>query len=177
RDELGGMTHAAPGHVRDVKEAIDPTEIDERAEIGDVLDHSLADLVLRQLLDDLALLLRAVLLEHGAARHDDVPPALVQLDDLELHGLSDQGVHVLDLPERDLRSREEGFDAVEIHDDTALDLPDQLAFDQLAVVGGRLDAVPDLDEVRALLRKDDEAVLVLRLLQEDLDLIADLDAF
>jgi hypothetical protein len=80
------------------------------------------------------------------------------------------------LTERDLRSGEERLHPVEIHDHAALDLPDQLAFDQLSVVGGRLDAVPHLDEIGALLGQDDQAVLVLGLLEEDLDLIADLDA-
>ena len=31
-------------HVGDVEQAVDAAEVDERAEVGDVLDHALADL-------------------------------------------------------------------------------------------------------------------------------------
>src|SRR6185295_9033001 len=176
-DELRGVADAPPGHVGDVEQPVDAAQVDEGAEVRDVLHHALANLILRQLLDDLALLLGAVLLEHGAAADHDVPAALVQLDDLEFHALADQGVDVLHLPQRDLRAREERLDAVEIHDHAALDLPNQLPFDQLPLVRGRLHAVPDLHEIGTLLGEDDQTVLVLRLFEEDLDLVPDLHAF
>src|SRR5678816_3269785 len=49
----------------------------------------------------------------SAARHHDVPAALVQLDDAHLHGLPEQRVDVLHLAERDLRSGQERLDPVE----------------------------------------------------------------
>ena len=33
----------APAHVGDVQQPVDPAEVDERAEVGDVLDHALAE--------------------------------------------------------------------------------------------------------------------------------------
>jgi hypothetical protein len=102
--------------------------------------------------------------------------ALVELDDLDRDALAEQRIDVLDLAQRDLRSGQERFDAVEIHDDAALDLPDQLAFDDLSVVVSILDAIPDAHEIRALLGEHDESVLVLHLLQEHVDRVADLDA-
>ena len=140
------------------------------------LTCALADLILGQLLEHVALHALALLLEHGAARHHDVPAALVELDDLDLDRLAEQRVDVLHLAQRDLRAGQERLDPVEIDDHAALDLADQLALDQLALVGGCLDAVPDAHEVGALLGEHDEAVLVLHLLEEDLDLVADLDA-
>ena len=38
------MVDAAPAHVGDVQQAVDAAEVDERAELGDVLDHALAEL-------------------------------------------------------------------------------------------------------------------------------------
>jgi len=40
------MRDASPRHVGDVEESVDAAEIDERAEVGDVLDDALSDLVL-----------------------------------------------------------------------------------------------------------------------------------
>jgi hypothetical protein len=39
-----GMVDSAPGHVGDVQQTVDAAEVDERAEVGDVLDRALADL-------------------------------------------------------------------------------------------------------------------------------------
>ena len=41
---LAWMADAAPAHVGDVEQAVDATQIDERAEVGDVLDDATADL-------------------------------------------------------------------------------------------------------------------------------------
>jgi hypothetical protein len=38
------MSDTAPGHVRDVEQAIDPAQVDEGSIIGDVLDHPLDQL-------------------------------------------------------------------------------------------------------------------------------------
>jgi hypothetical protein len=38
------MLDPAPGHVGDVQQAVDAAEVDERAEVGDVLDHARAEL-------------------------------------------------------------------------------------------------------------------------------------
>ena len=54
RHHLGRVADAAPRHVRDVQQAVDAAQVDERAEVGDVLDHALADLADLQLLHELA---------------------------------------------------------------------------------------------------------------------------
>ena len=81
--DLGRMVDAAPGHVGDVQQAVDAAEIDERAVLGDVLDHAVDDLTLFEVGHELGALLGAALLEHGAARHDDVAAAAIHLEDLE----------------------------------------------------------------------------------------------
>ena len=43
-DHFGWVTNAAPAHVGDVQQAVDSTQVNERTEIGDVLDRSLTQL-------------------------------------------------------------------------------------------------------------------------------------
>src|SRR5262245_30258516 len=45
-DNLVRVADAAPAHVGDVEQTVDAAEVDEGAELGDVLDHALADLAL-----------------------------------------------------------------------------------------------------------------------------------
>ena len=45
-DHVVRIGDAAPAHVGDVQQAVDAAEIDEGAELGDVLDDALADLAL-----------------------------------------------------------------------------------------------------------------------------------
>ncbi len=44
RDHFGRMADPLPAHVGDVQQAVDAAQVDERAEVGDVLDHALAEL-------------------------------------------------------------------------------------------------------------------------------------
>ena len=131
--------------------------------------------ILRQILEDARLHPVALLLEHGPTGDNDVPAALVQLDDLDRHALPEQPVDVLDLAERDLRAGQERFDAVEIHDDPALDLAHQAALNDLSVVVSLFHLVPHAHEVGALLGEDDQTVLVLHFLEEYVDDQADRD--
>ena len=173
--ELGRMRDAAPRHVGDVEQAVDAAEIDERTEVGDVLDDALPDLILLQLLHELLALARTLVLEDHAARDDDVAAALVELDDLELELLAEQLVDVRDATERDLRTGEERVDAHEVDDHATLDLLDERAFDRLIVLVGETDALPHAHEVRLLLREDDRAFLILEVLEQDFDFVADLE--
>ena len=56
-DHFRRMADAAPAHVGDVQQAVDAAQVDERAELGDVLDHALADLADFQRAEQLRLLL------------------------------------------------------------------------------------------------------------------------
>jgi hypothetical protein len=100
----------------------------------------------------------------------------IELDDLEAQRLVEQIVQVVHLADRDLAAGKEGLDAVEVGHDAALDLAQEPPLDDGAGVRRLFHPVPDLDEVGALLRQHDEPVLVLHLLEEDLDLVAGLDA-
>src|SRR5690606_15396987 len=81
-DDIARVIDAAPGHVGDVQQTVDAAEVDERAVVGDVLDHAVDDLTFAETGDDLGPLLGPRLLEHRAARDDDVAAAAVHLEDL-----------------------------------------------------------------------------------------------
>ena len=171
-DDFGGMTHASPGHVGDVQESVEPAEVDEGSEVGDILDDALADLPLEQLLDQSRPLLLALALQDHPARHHDVPAPLVELDDLEVVALADQLLDVGHAAQRDLRAGEERVHAHDVDGYAALDLAGQKSLDRLVLFVGVLDQLPYPQEVRLLLGKDDHSIVVLQALEEDLDFLA-----
>ncbi len=173
--DLTGMAHAAPRHVGDVQQAVDAAQIDEGAEVGDVLDHALADLTHLELRLQLLALLAALLLEDHTARDDDVAAPLVELEDLEVELLTDEIVDVGDATQRNLGAGEERIDPHDIDGHAAFDLLLDGTADRLVVVIRVLDLLPHAQEVRLLLREDDYAFLVLEPLQEDVDLLTRLD--
>src|SRR2546423_1236125 len=168
---LGGMRHAPVAHVGDVQQAVHTAQIDEGAEIGDVLHDPLAHLSDLQLLHEDVALGLALRFEQHAPAHHDVAAALVELDDLELEALPQQLVDVGHAPQRDLAAGEEGIHAHQIHHHPALDLLDQRARYRLILLVGLADALPHPHEVGFLLREDHRAFLVLEVLEEDLDLV------
>src|ERR1700680_1629638 len=146
------MLNTSVRHVGDVEQPVNAAQVDECAEVRDVLDHAFADLVLLELLHQLLALAWPLLLEDDATRDDDIPPALIELDDLEIEGLAEELVDVGNATERDLRSGEECIDSHEIDDHAALDLLDQGAAHRLVILVGDADALPDAHEVGFLLR-------------------------
>ena len=174
--DLGRVVHAPPRHVGDVQEAVDAAEIDERAVFGDVLDHAVDDLALLEVRHELGALLGAALLEHGAARHDDVAAAAVHLEDLERLRHAHERADVAHRTDVDLAARQERHGAVEIDRVAALDLVEDDAVDALAGLEGLLELHPRFLAARLVAGDDGLAQRILDALDIDLDLVADLDA-
>src|SRR3546814_3617368 len=130
-DQFRRMADAAIAHVGDMEQAVDAAEIDERAIIGDVLDHAVDDLAFGKRLDEARTLLGAGFLEHGAARHDDVAAAAVHLQQLERLRHAHQWGDVADWTDIDLAARQKGHRARKIDGETAFDAAEDHAFDAL----------------------------------------------
>ena len=128
----------------------------------------------REPVEDRLAHLLALLLEHGAAREDDVVAAAVELDHLAAERLAHELVEVLDAADVDERRRQEAAHA-EVEDEPALDDLDDAALDGLAALGRLLDALPGHLEARALLREDQPALGVLLRHHERVDLVAEVD--
>ena len=175
RDQLRRMAHPAPRHVGNVQQAVHPSQIDECAEIGDVLDRTLPHLIHFEFGQDLPTLPFPLFLEDCPTGHDDIPSALVQFDDLEREHLADELIEVLYLPDIDLGTREKRIHREEIDDDSALDPTHQLPLDCGAGIVGLLDLVPDPHEVGLLLGQDDLALLIFDGFEVHLHLIPEMD--
>src|SRR6185312_14687554 len=173
-EHLGGVVDVAPAELRDVDQAVDAVEVDERAEVDDVRDLALDLDARRQPVEDLLAGLLALLLEHRPPRQHDVVAAAVELDHLAQERLVAVLLEILDAADVDQRRGQEAAHA-EVDDQSALDDLDDLALDRLAALGRRLDALPRLLEAGALLREDEPALGVLLLEHERVDLLADLD--
>ena len=65
------MVDAPPSHVGDVQQAVNAAEINERAVIGDILDHTVNDLAFFKVLHNFRTLFGTAFLKDGAARDDD----------------------------------------------------------------------------------------------------------
>ena len=164
----------APGELGDVDQAVDALEVDEGAEVDDVGDLALDDLAGLQAPEDLLADLLALLLEHRAAREDDVVARAVELDHLALERLALELVEVVDAADVDQRGGQEAAHA-EVEDQAALDDLDHGAVDRLAGLGGGLDLAPGLLEAGALLGEHEPALLVLLGEHQGVDLLAERD--
>src|SRR5262249_15582729 len=173
-EHLGRVIDAPPGDVGDVQQAIDAAEIHERTVIGDVLHDAVDDLALFEVLHQLLALFGACLFQHGAAGHDDVATPAIHLQDLELllhiHERSD----VADRANVDLRSRQEGYGAVEIDGEAALDLIEDDSVHLLVAVECLLQLAPALFSPPLVPRQHVLAQRILDPLEIDFDIIADL---
>ena len=172
RDHLGRVGHPAVGHVGDVEQPVHAAQVDEGAEVGDVLDHTLPNLADGKLLHQVLALVGPLVLQYHPAADHDVAAPLVELDDLELVGLPQQLVDVRYPPQRDLAAGQEGIDAHEVYHHAALDLLDQGSLDRLIALVGHADLLPDPHEIGLLLRQDDGTFLIFQVLQEDFDLVS-----
>ena len=105
------MVDVRPRQLGDVDQAVDPVEVDERAEVDDVRDRALDDLAGLQPVEDPLAVLLALLLEHRAAGQHDVVARAVELDDLALDRLAHVLVEVRDAADVDQRGGQEAAHA------------------------------------------------------------------
>src|ERR1035437_8022349 len=136
------MVDAAVGHIRNVQQPVDSAEVDERAVVGQVLDHARDHRPLRQMLQGDALARVDLLLDRHLARNHHVPAAAIELDDLDRDILTDQGVHVVNRAGIGLRAGHEGLDA-NIHRQPTLDASQHAAGDGELFLISLVQIVPD----------------------------------
>ncbi len=165
------MLQAAPRHVGDVQQSVEPAEIDESAVVGDVLHHALEDHALFEHLERLLLEFGALALDHGAARNHHVAARAVELQQLEAPALADVAVQVAGRADVHVRARQKRRHA-DIDLQAALDLAKDHALDRHLVLERALELAPDLELLRLGVREGDRAVLGLGALEIDVNLVA-----
>ena len=174
-DNFARVRDAAPAQVGDVQQAVDAAEIDEGAEVGDVLDHARAHLALFELGDEGALLLFTLLLEYDPPGDNYVPPTLVLLDDAALDFLADHIFQVRNLAQGNLAAGQERVHTPQLDHQSTLDSPVDGAGHDIAGLVRDLDLVPDLQEVGPFLGEHDKPIQVFELFEEDVKSVVDRD--
>src|SRR3989454_2901134 len=164
--DLRWMADAAPRHIGDVEEPVDPAEVHEGAVIRDVLDGAVHELAFGEVRQGPLPALVARLLEQEPAGHDHVAAPLVDLDDLHGEGLADELFGVTHRMQVDLGAWQEGFYA-DVHHHPALDAADDPAFDNGLLFVDPLQVFPDLHLVRFLFGQDEVTFAVLAFLDVD----------
>ena len=149
---LARVVDAAPGDVGHVQQAVDAAEVHEGAVIGDVLDHAVEDHALLEALDQLAALLGAGLLQHGAAGDHDVAAGAVHLEDLERLRRAHQRADVAHRADVDLAAGQERHRAAEIDGEAALDTAVDGAVDALSVCSNAFSRLVQASSRRAFSR-------------------------
>src|SRR6202048_4117758 len=172
---FGRVIDPAPGDIGDVQEAVDAAEVNERTVIGDVLDDAVDDLAFLEILHQFLALFGAGLFQNRAARHHDVAAAAIHLEDLERLRIVHQRRDVADRPDVDLRTRQEGYCAVKIDGEAALDLVEDDAVPLLVIVEGLLELAPAFLAARLVARQHGFAERILDAVEKHLDLVADLE--
>ena len=168
------MIDAAPAHVRDVEQTVNAVQVNECAEVGEVLDRALADVAGRHFAEELRALLVAFGLDEFAAREHDVLAVLIDFDNLEFVAVADEAREILRRDHVNLRRGQKRLDA-DIDHKAAFDDRLDLAHDAAAFVANRENLVPVFLELGLLVRQLDGALLVFELLDEDINDVADLD--
>jgi len=149
-------------------------EIDERTEIGDVLDHALADLARLDRLKEVATLARALLFDELATGENDVFAFEIDFEDLEVRRSAHVLIEVLGRLDIDVRGREEGIDT-----DRTIRPPLTLAFTRPAAMEPSGNFVENVIPVFLLLSlvegQHGGTALVFEFFDENVDAGADLE--
>ena len=178
-DHLGRVSDPFPAHIGNVEQTIDTTEVDERAEVGDVLDDTLADLTDFQFGHEVLAVFLALLLDEGPAADDDIASGFVDLEDFALHDSADVIADVVGSTDIDLASRQEDVHT-DIDQQTTLDLAGDRTGDDLALLDRSHHLFPLDDLFGFSLAQNDhvpsffEDILVFDLFDQNLDHLADL---
>ena len=172
-EQFGRMIDPSPAHVRDVQQSVETIEVDECAEVREVLDQAAANLPDLHAGQQRPALVFAFLLDQFAPRQHNVVAFLVDLDHLELESLAEKIVEVAGRNDINLRGGEESVDA-DVHHQSALHFAADLAIDGPALGTDAHDPVPVLLLLGAGIGQHDHPVVVLDLLQQHLDLVAHL---
>src|SRR5271169_1938026 len=173
-DDLTGVVDVLPGQLGHVHQAVHAAEVDERAEVDDRGDHTLADLALGQGVEEGVADLGLGLLQPGPAGQHHVIAVLVQLDDLGLDLPADVRLQIADAAHLHQGGGQEAAQP-DVQDQAALDDLDHRAGDHAVLVLDLLDRAPGPLVLGPLLGQDQAALLVLLLEDQGLDVLAGLD--
>lgn len=154
-----------------MNQAVNPSEIDERAEVDDRGHDTLADGTLGELVEEFRANFALGLLEPRATREHHVVAVAVQLDDLGLDLLADVRLQIADATHLDQRRGQEAAQT-DVQNQAALDDLDDGALDGLVLLLELLDRAPRPLVLSAFLGQDQATFFVFLGENQGLDLVA-----
>lgn len=125
-----------------MNETVNTTEVNEYSVGCDVLDFALEHLTFLQFGDDFFLLLFELCLDECLVAHNNILVFLVDLDNLEFHGLVNEYIVVADRANIDLRTGKERLDSEYVNDHTALGAALDITLDDFIFLKSLVDAIP-----------------------------------
>ncbi len=147
---------------------VDPPQVHERSEVGDVLHHAGPTLPGLHRHQQTRLHLRTLLFDQPTTAHHDVPSFHVDLQDLARHVLTDVLRNVARTTDVDLAGRQEHRNP-DVHQQTTLDLPHHPTRHHVPFLVLRDHPLPAADPVRFALGEHDQPRLVLHRFQQNVD--------
>ena len=155
------IVHAAPRKVCDVNETIHATEVDEDTVGSDVLDSTLEHLSFFEFGNDFLLLSLEFCFDECFVRNHHVFVFLIDFDNLELHGLSNEDVIVANGLHVNLRTGEEGFNTEDIDNHATLGAALDVTGDDFLVFESCIDTLPRLGGASLAVREHELTAFVL----------------
>src|SRR5882724_2486586 len=174
-DQVFGVRQAAPGHIGDVQQAIQPAEIDERAVFGEVFHRAGEDRAFFEVRKSFRALGVDFLFQELFTRDDDVAALFVELDDGHVEGLALEGVEIVHRANIDLGTGKESAGAMDVDGDAALDAVNDNAGDRLFLVVSLLNVVPRVQALSLLVGEANGAVGADAAVDHDRDFVAGLE--
>src|SRR5262249_8559550 len=164
------MSEPPPRHICDMQQTIHAIQIDERTEIGDVLDgagYAVSDI---DALHEFLAVFASLLLDDLASAEHDVFAVVVELDDFEIVRVADELLQILRRNHIDLRRWQKGLDP-DVYHQATFDDRFHLASDQTVIFKNSNDFVPVLAVSGFLLRENNHAFFIFEPLQQHVDLV------
>ena len=168
------MVDAPPTHVRDVEQTVETVQIDEGAEIGDVLDRALANVARSHHRQQFLAAFGPFLFDQFPPRQHDVLPLAIDFQNLVVVGVTDERLQVLGGNDVDLGRRQKRFHS-DIDEQAALDHAFDRAGNGAAFVANRQDLLPILFEFGSFLGEDHRPLLVFQSVDQYPDFVAHFD--
>ncbi|VVN58714.1 hypothetical protein PS685_02892 [Pseudomonas fluorescens] len=174
-DDFGRMLDTLPSHVSDVQQAINATQIDECAVIGEVFDDTFNLLTFLQRFQQSFTLGGVLCFQHAATRNNYVVALLVQLDDLEFQLFAFQVRSIAHWTNVNQRTWQERTDAVNVDSEAAFNLTVDNALDHFFCCEGCFQNDPAFSALGFFTGQFGFAKAVFDRVQRNVNFITDVD--
>ena len=173
-DDFAWVVDALVADVRDVQQAINAAQVNERTIIGDVLDNAVDNLTFGEVLDQASALLCAGFFQYGATRYNDVATLAVHFQDNEGLGDVHQWRNVAHGTDVNLAAGQECHCAAQINGETTLHTAKDNAVHAVASVEFAFKHIPSGFATGAIAAEHGFAVHIFYAVNEDFDFVANL---